>query len=119
MSGTYLVQYILLRSDLKSRLGWPLGAIVAQGCHAATAALHKFRDHVDTKAYLDDLERMHKVVLSIEESELPVMADKLTAAGVDFITWREQPEDIFTAIALRPYTKKEVQSYFKGMRLLS
>nr|VZI50523.1 unnamed protein product [Spirometra erinaceieuropaei] len=119
MSGAHLVQYILLRSDLKSRLGWPLGAIVAQGCHASTAALHRFRDHMETKAYLEDLENMHKVVLAIEESELSLIADKLTGAGVDFVTWREQPENILTAIALRPYTKKEVQSYFKGLRLLS
>uniref|UniRef100_A0A0X3Q7R7 peptidyl-tRNA hydrolase n=1 Tax=Schistocephalus solidus TaxID=70667 RepID=A0A0X3Q7R7_SCHSO len=119
MPGTYLVQYILLRSDLASRLGWPLGAIVAQGCHASTAALHRFRDHVDTKAYLEDIEHMHKVVLAIEESELSLMADKLTGAGVDFVAWREQPENILTAFALRPYTKKDVQSYFKGMRLLS
>ncbi|BHF75100.1 peptidyl-tRNA hydrolase domain-containing protein 1 [Sparganum proliferum] len=70
-------------------------------------------------SYLEDLENMHKVVLAIEEAELPLIADKLTGAGVDFVTWREQPENILTAIALRPYAKNEVQSYFKGLRLLS
>lgn len=29
-----IVQYIIVRSDLRSNLGWPLGAVIAQCCHA-------------------------------------------------------------------------------------
>lgn len=30
-----LVQYVVLRKDLTVKLNWPLGAVVAQACHAA------------------------------------------------------------------------------------
>ncbi|GJN13140.1 hypothetical protein PR202_ga31477 [Eleusine coracana subsp. coracana] len=55
--GDVLVQYVVLRRDLED--AWPLGSVVAQGCHAAVAAV---RDHPDTAAYCDpdNLDRMHK-----------------------------------------------------------
>jgi len=55
-----LVQYVVLRRDLAD--AWPLGSVVAQGCHAAVAAVWVHRDHPDTAAYCapDNLDRMHK-----------------------------------------------------------
>lgn len=44
---------------------WPLGAIVAQACHASTAVMHMFREDPYTVEYLSDLDRMHKVVLKV------------------------------------------------------
>ena len=35
-----VVQYLVVRGDLLAALGWPLGAVMAQACHAATAAIH-------------------------------------------------------------------------------
>jgi len=35
-----VVQYLVVRGDLLASLGWPLGAVMAQACHAATAAIH-------------------------------------------------------------------------------
>lgn len=61
-----LVQYLVLRKDLsQAPFSWPAGALVAQACHAATAALHIHRDHPHTAAYLQDLGRMRKVVLEV------------------------------------------------------
>lgn len=61
-----LVQYLVLRKDLsQAPFSWPAGAVVAQACHAATAALHVHRDHPHTVAYLQGLERMRKVVLEV------------------------------------------------------
>ena len=37
-----IVQYILVRGDLLLREGWPVGAVLAQACHAATAAIHLY-----------------------------------------------------------------------------
>ena len=65
MSAQGIVQYILVRSDLCKTLGWPVGALVAQACHASTAAIHMFYDHEDTKKYLSDLDNMHKIILSV------------------------------------------------------
>jgi hypothetical protein len=55
-----VVQYVVLRRDLAD--AWPLGSVVAQGCHAAVAAVWAHRDHPDTAAYCgpDNLDRMHK-----------------------------------------------------------
>lgn len=61
-----LVQYLVLRKDLsQAPFSWPAGALVAQACHAATAALHIHRDHPHTVAYLRELGRMRKVVLEV------------------------------------------------------
>lgn len=61
-----LVQYLVLRKDLsQAPFSWPAGALVAQACHAATAALHIHRDHPHTVAYLQELGRMRKVVLEV------------------------------------------------------
>jgi peptidyl-tRNA hydrolase len=61
--GLALVQYIAIRGDLVDK--WPLGALIAQACHASCAALHVFRDDIDTQEYLGDIDRMHKVVLRV------------------------------------------------------
>ncbi|VDP93302.1 unnamed protein product [Echinostoma caproni] len=115
-----LVQYIVIRRDLISMLNWPLGAVVAQGCHAATAAMHTFRDRTETVTYLEQLDRMHKVILGIsDEIELKSLASKLSSAQVEHFMWIEQPENLATALATRPYPKTEVQSFFKGLKLLS
>ncbi|NXB36304.1 PTRD1 hydrolase, partial [Eulacestoma nigropectus] len=59
-----LVQYVVLRGDLaRPPLSWPLGAVVAQGCHAARAAAHAYREHPDTGAYLEQGGAMRTVVL--------------------------------------------------------
>lgn len=61
--GAVLVQYIAVRGDLWRTQEWPIGALIAQGCHAATAVLHTFRDDQNVKDYLADVDHMHKVVL--------------------------------------------------------
>ena len=39
-----LVQYVVVRGDLAQALKWPLGAVVAQACHACTAVAYLWRD---------------------------------------------------------------------------
>ncbi|XP_052549803.1 putative peptidyl-tRNA hydrolase PTRHD1 isoform X2 [Tympanuchus pallidicinctus] len=56
-----LVQYVVLREDLAR--SWSLGAVVAQGCHAALAAAHAHWQHPDTRAYLSEGGAMRTVVL--------------------------------------------------------
>lgn len=61
-----LVQYVVLRGDLgRPPRSWPLGAVVAQGCHAALAAAHAHRQHPDTRAYLELGGAMRTVVLEV------------------------------------------------------
>ncbi|CAG5928441.1 unnamed protein product [Menidia menidia] len=93
-----LVQYVVVRSDLVHALSWPLGAVLAQACHAATAAVHVHYGDPDTQRYLADLDSMHKVVLA-----------SLEQAGVSHKLWVEQPENIPTCLALKPYPREAVQ----------
>ena len=60
-----LVQYVIVRGDLLRALKWPTGALMAQACHACTAVMHMFYEDPNTKAYLEDLDRMHKVILEV------------------------------------------------------
>ena len=59
------MQYIAIRGDLIDK--WPLGAIIAQACHASSAVLHTYREDVSTQQYLEDLDNMHKVVLRVRK----------------------------------------------------
>jgi hypothetical protein len=45
---------------------WPVGALIAQACHACTAVIHVFYQNSDTQSYLKDLDRMHKVILEVD-----------------------------------------------------
>lgn len=117
MSST-IVQYILVRGDLLLKQGWNVGSVMAQGCHAATAAIHLHYTDEDTQKYLEDLDNMHKVVLEAPDQEaLQKAADKLTESEVKFKLWVEQPENFPTCLALKPYPKQDVQKYFKKFKL--
>ncbi|XP_060593771.1 putative peptidyl-tRNA hydrolase PTRHD1 [Ruditapes philippinarum] len=117
MSGN-LVQYVVVRKDLVKALKWPTGALIAQGCHACTAVMHLFYQDANTQQYLADLDRMHKVVLEApDEESLRKLANKLSEENIDHKLWIEQPEDIPTCVAAKPYKKEDVQQYFKDFKL--
>ena len=63
MAAPIIVQYIVVRSDLIHNLKWPLGALIAQACHASTAVLHLFKNDDVTKNYYANLDSMHKIIL--------------------------------------------------------
>uniref|UniRef100_A0A8C6UI47 peptidyl-tRNA hydrolase n=1 Tax=Neogobius melanostomus TaxID=47308 RepID=A0A8C6UI47_9GOBI len=113
-----LVQYVVVRSDLVHKLSWPLGAVITQACHAATAALHLHYTDPDTQRYLEELDSMHKVVLGApDETALNGLSQTLTQAGVLHKLWIEQPENIPTCLALKPYPKDTVQPLLKKFKL--
>lgn len=60
-----IVQYVLIRGDLIKALNWPVGAVVAQACHACTAVIHMFYTDPCTQSYLMDLDSMHKIILEV------------------------------------------------------
>ncbi|NXC92517.1 PTRD1 hydrolase, partial [Cercotrichas coryphoeus] len=115
-----LVQYVVLRGDLaRPPRSWPLGAVVAQGCHAALAAIHGYREHPDTGAYLEQGDAMRTVVLEApDENSLLDLSEILKNKGVDHRLWMENPEGIPTCLALRPYPKNQVQPHLRKFKLL-
>lgn len=42
-SPSSYVMYLVLRRDLMTSLGWPMGAVCTQAAHAASAAMWLFR----------------------------------------------------------------------------
>ncbi|MQL92960.1 hypothetical protein Taro_025594 [Colocasia esculenta] len=113
-----LVQYVVLRRDLID--SWPLGSVVTQGCHAAVAAVWAHREHPHTASYCSDsnIDSMHKVTLEVKgEAQIRNLSEKLCAGGIAHKLWIEQPENIPTCIATRPYPKSEVASFFKKLKL--
>lgn len=111
---SYLVQYVVVRRDLK----WPVGALIAQACHAVSAVIHLFHEDPQTQEYLKDLDNMHKVVLeAADEAALQKLKDKLVENNILHKLWIEQPENIPTCLVLKPYRKEEVQNHFKGFKL--
>lgn len=68
MTQSIIVQYVIVRGDLLKVLNWPVGAVIAQCCHATTAVSHIFRKDEITQKYFEDLDNMHKVVLEVNQN---------------------------------------------------
>ncbi|EPZ35563.1 putative peptidyl-tRNA hydrolase PTRHD1-like protein [Rozella allomycis CSF55] len=110
-----LVQYILLRGDLK----WSQGALIAQACHASIACLFKYKDHPNVLKYTSDenLNRMHKVVLKVkDENELEAI-HKTISDKHDCYLWHEQPENIPVCLACLPLEKDIIHPLVKHLPL--
>ena len=93
---------------------------MAQGCHAATAAMWMSRDDSATKAYCDEgnINDMHKAVLEVKgETQLRNLSEKLDANGIKHKLWVEQPENEATCLATKPYLKDEVFPIMKKYNL--
>ncbi|XP_052209449.1 uncharacterized protein LOC127812913 [Diospyros lotus] len=113
-----VVQYVVLRRDLIDT--WPMGSVVTQGCHASVAAIWSHKDDPHTLHYCgtSNLDSMHKVTLEVKgETQMLNLSEKLTAGGIAHKLWIEQPENIPTCLATKPYPKSMVSSYFKRLKL--
>ncbi|KAK9097444.1 hypothetical protein Sjap_022941 [Stephania japonica] len=139
--GGGLVQYVVLRRDLID--SWPLGSVVTQGCHAAVAAIWSNKDDRETVEYCgpENIDSMHKLplkcshylvlkVLSSDllwvwqvtlevkgETQILNLSEKLTASGIAHKLWIEQPENIPTCLATKPYKKSAVSTFFRKLKL--
>nr|GLL21439.1 putative peptidyl-tRNA hydrolase PTRHD1 [Ipomoea trifida] len=113
-----VVQYVVLRRDLIDT--WPLGSIVTQGCHAAVAAIWSNKEDPVTLQYCApaNLDSMHKVTLEVKgEAQILNLSGKLKEGGIAHKLWIEQPENIPTCLATKPYPKSLVSSFFKKLKL--
>ncbi|KAH0705114.1 hypothetical protein KY290_012057 [Solanum tuberosum] len=113
-----VVQYVVLRRDLIDT--WPLGSVVTQACHAAVAAIWSHKDDAVTLQYCSpsNIDSMHKVTLEVKgEAQILNLAEKLKAGGIAHKLWIEQPENIPTCLATKPYPKSLVSSFFKKLKL--
>ncbi len=111
------MQYLVL---LRPK-GFSVGALVAQGAHAAVAAVFASRDAEHTRSYCEPaaVDRMHKVCLEAPSREaLEALAASLAAARVAHKLWVEQPEGVATALATAPYPRSALRPFFAALKLL-
>ena len=113
-----VVQFVVVRRDLLKTMEWPVGSVIAQACHACTAATVAHLDDAHVRAYLADVDHMRKVVKECKgETQLLALADALRAAEVPHKVWLEQPENLPTAIALKPSPRSAVAPLLKKYQL--
>ncbi|XP_022750374.1 putative peptidyl-tRNA hydrolase PTRHD1 [Durio zibethinus] len=113
-----LVQYVVLRRDLIDT--WPLGSLVTQGCHASVNAIWSHKNDPHTLQYCspENIDSMHKVTLEVKgETQILNLSEKLTTGGIAHKLWIEQPENIPTCLATKPYPKSIVSLFFKKLKL--
>lgn len=109
-----IVQYILVRTDLK----WSTGATIAQACHASSASIYKTLNNPSTIKYLSDLENMHKIVLKADKlDDLLEVESRLKEANIAYHLWLEKPENVASSLAASPQPKNLVQTIFKHLKL--
>lgn len=60
---------------------------------------------------------MYLFLQAKDEDSLRKLSETLTAENVDHKLWIEQPENIPTCVAVKPYRKDSVQNYFKTFKL--
>ncbi|KAL0393861.1 UNVERIFIED_CONTAM: putative peptidyl-tRNA hydrolase PTRHD1 [Sesamum latifolium] len=64
------------------------------------------------------LSSSNEVTLEVKgEAQILNLADKLKASGIAHKLWIEQPENIPTCLATKPYPKSAVSSFFKKLKL--
>ena len=115
-----LVQFVVIRRDLLKTMEWPVGSVIAQACHACLAVTWEHREDADVAKYLapENIASMHKVTKEVKGApQLLTLADKLKAEGIIYRLWMEQPENIPTAIALKPYPRSHVAHLLKKYQL--
>ena len=73
----------------------------------------------ETIEYLKNLDTMHKVVVNVpSQADLIGLSESLAEKQIKFKLWIEQPENIPTCIATKPYAKSVVKTFFKNFKLL-
>ncbi|CAG2169963.1 unnamed protein product [Oppiella nova] len=110
-----LVQYIVVRGDLK----WPTGALIGNACHASVAAIAKHMStDPETQEYVSQLDSMTKVVLKADSADvLQDVCHRLDQNNVEYYLWREQPEDIITCVATTPRPRDLLKPLLSHLKL--
>lgn len=110
-----LVQYLVIAENVCKE--WGTGPIIAQACHATAACLLKYWDDPDTRAYVSttNLPNMAKVVL--KSQDLMKLKSTLDDLCVDSYLWIEQPENMPSALAIKPYERCFIKPIMQSLGL--
>jgi len=64
------------------------------------------------------VDQFHISMQAADEETLTKLAETLREANIDHKLWIEQPENVATCLALKPYPKIQVQKLLKKLKLL-
>ena len=118
-----IIQYIVIRKDLMDPpYSYAIGSIVSQGSHSSVAVISESilaQDEITLKYVNPNASsQMHTIVLECpNEKQLLSLKDSLEQAQLKYKLWIEQPENIPTAIALKPYYRSIVAKFVKKFKL--
>jgi hypothetical protein len=116
-----LVQYIVMRGDLVKKLkNWNTGGLISNGSHACCAVNAANADDPDTRAYLSTtaVKQMHTVTLQAKDvDELRATSETLKANNIKHHLWLEQPDNIETCLATKPYPRGVIKQHLAGLKL--
>ena len=108
-----LVQYIIVRNELRKLHSKALNTLVAA---SSTAAIHLYSASKQRSTHLGSLDTMGSIVLHVKsEDELKVLEEKLFQKDIDYKIWASLPERYPTCISLRPYPNTNVEKYLKQL----
>ncbi|KAI5452317.1 hypothetical protein NCC49_000880 [Naganishia albida] len=105
-----LCMQVILRRDLLDVESWPVGPLIAQGSHAATALMHLYKDHQAMKDYTEDWKHMRKAILQTPTEEtIRSLSEALSKAvpPIEHHLWIEEPENVPTALAIIPNKREK------------
>merc|ERR1712194_230267 len=102
-----LVMYVVLRKDL----GWPVGALVNQACHATAKVAWEAKDDPESAIYFSEAEgQMTTHTMGAADSaQFNKLAEKLCDAGVPHKVWVEHPENVASSLATWPRRRSQVK----------
>lgn len=109
-------QFLFLRTDLKD---YSVGGLIAQACHASVDACFKFRNHPDTKTYLEESIDLTTVIYGVKINEFDKITSTLDSIGIEYIVWFEDRVEK-TCIGTRPIDTEnnlEFEKFRKKFRL--
>ncbi|SBS87365.1 peptidyl-tRNA hydrolase PTRHD1, putative [Plasmodium malariae] len=67
----------------------------------------------------EKINNMHKIILKVDDSnELKKLSSVLDKESLKYKIWIEYPENVLSAVAIKPYYKDTVKDYFKKYQLL-
>ncbi|KAJ9110751.1 hypothetical protein QFC20_002792 [Naganishia adeliensis] len=105
-----LTMQIIIRRDLLDVENWPVGPLIAQGSHAATALMHLYKDHQAMRDYTEDWKHMRKAILQTPtEVTIRNLSEALskTVPPIEHHLWIEEPENVPTALAIIPNKREK------------
>eukprot|EP00043_Microstomoeca_roanoka_P023021 m.257538 g.257538 ORF g.257538 m.257538 type:complete len:150 (+) comp25572_c0_seq1:188-637(+) len=118
MEGSALVQIVVVRADLWRACGWSIGSLIAQGAHAAVAALMENAGLPSVQAYTHALPTMRKVIKQVKnEAALRKLSEQLKEQEIIHHLWIEQPENTPTCLATVPLPADSISKPLKKLQL--